>query len=200
MTCATWLVRRPASPVASNGSSARRGPREDASAHALRYRYAYTEPLATSSRAQTTARTGDYESRILPAMSAPPANARRVSQKGAAGVGAGAQPRNVLASVWSAYQQATPPRHKIIDAFLIFNMVAGILIFAHGMLVTTFPFDSWIAAFASTAGQFVLTAALRIQTTPANASDFPKVTQSRAFADFLFGSIILHFFVINYLQ
>ncbi|CAO1623268.1 unnamed protein product [Jaminaea pallidilutea] len=117
------------------------------------------------------------------------------SQGATAGV-----PPNVLSSVWSSYRASTPVRHKIIDAFLVFNMVAGILIFAHGMLLTTFPFDSWISSFASTAGQFVLLAALRIQTTPANASDFPKVTPEKAFRDFLFGSVVLHYFVINYLQ
>jgi hypothetical protein len=54
--------------------------------------------------------------------------------------------------------------------------------------------------FISTAGQFVLLASLRIQTTPSNQSDFPKITPERAFTDFLFASVILHFFVVNYLQ
>ncbi|CAO1636567.1 unnamed protein product [Sympodiomycopsis kandeliae] len=107
---------------------------------------------------------------------------------------------NAIPQLWSSYLKSTPIRHKIIDAFLVFNMITGILIFAHGILLTTFPFDSWIASFASTAGQFVLTASLRIQTTRANREDFPKVSEERAFIDFLFGSVILHFFVLNYLQ
>lgn len=57
-----------------------------------------------------------------------------------------------------------------------------------------------IHSFISTAGQFVLLASLRIQTTPANQGDFPKITPERAFGDFLFASVILHFFVVNYLQ
>ncbi|PWN29209.1 defender against cell death 1 [Jaminaea rosea] len=125
---------------------------------------------------------------------------RRATPSKAGGGGNQAIPSDVVSSLYSSYRQSTPLRHKIIDAFLVFNMIAGILIFAHGILVTTFPFDSWIASFASTAGQFVLLAALRIQTTQANAADFPKVTQERAFADFLFASVILHFFVLNYLQ
>lgn len=60
--------------------------------------------------------------------------------------GNSAMPKNVVASVWNSYHQSTPPRHKVLDAFLVFNMVAGILIFVHGMLITTFPFDSWIAS------------------------------------------------------
>lgn len=74
------------------------------------------------------------------------------------------------------------------------------------------------ASFASTAGQFVLLASLRIQTTAAAkarlagptqakttasdaaATEFPKINEQRAFIDFLFASVVLHFFVVNYLQ
>lgn len=54
-------------------------------------------------------------------------------------------------------------------------------------------------SFASTVGQFVLLASLRIQANRANEKDFPSVTPERAFGDFLFGSIVLHFFVVNFL-
>ncbi|PWN18711.1 defender against death DAD protein [Microstroma glucosiphilum] len=107
---------------------------------------------------------------------------------------------NPIPALYKAYSESTPPRHKLIDAFLVFYIVAGVIIFAHGLLVTTFPFNSWIAAFISTAGQFVLLASLRIQTTPTNQGDFPKISPERAFVDFLFASVILHFFVVNYLQ
>lgn len=73
-------------------------------------------------------------------------SSRRVSSSKAGAGGGQALPSNVVGSLLSSYRQSTPLRHKIIDAFLVFNMIAGILIFAHGILVTTFPFDSWIAS------------------------------------------------------
>ena len=44
------------------------------------------------------------------------------------------------------------------------------------------------------------TASLRIQTTEANKSDFPAVSPERAFADYIVGSLILHFFCVNFIN
>lgn len=41
---------------------------------------------------------------------------------------------------------------------------------------------------------------LRMQTDEQNKSDFPKVTPERSFADYIFGSLILHFFCVNYIN
>ncbi|KAJ6262709.1 hypothetical protein Dda_1265 [Drechslerella dactyloides] len=62
------------------------------------------------------------------------------------------------------------------------------------------PFNAFLAGFAATVGQFVLTASLRIQTNPANKSEFSSVSPERAFADFVFGSLILHFFCVNFIN
>jgi len=72
--------------------------------------------------------------------------------------------------------------------------------------------------FASNVGQFVLTASLRSQVNPDNKDEFKEVSperfvitfthkllmvnmnvRCRAFADFALGSIVLHFFVYNFL-
>ena len=70
--------------------------------------------------------------------------------------------------------------------------------------------------FGSCIGQFVLTASLRAQVNPENSSQFKEVSPERlvpsclmcihltvypcsAFADFALGSIVLHFFVYNFL-
>jgi oligosaccharyltransferase complex subunit epsilon len=71
-------------------------------------------------------------------------------------------------------------------------------------------------SFASTVGQFVLTASLRSQVNSENRALFKDVSperydtyifplcfvlmfRCRAFADFVVGSVILHFFVFNFL-
>ncbi|KAG1756098.1 DAD family-domain-containing protein [Suillus lakei] len=75
----------------------------------------------------------------------------------------------------------------------------GVLQFVYCVLVTNFPFNAFLAGFASSVGQFVLTASLRAQVNPENRSEFKEVSPERAFADFALGSIVLHFFVFNFL-
>ena len=92
------------------------------------------------------------------------------------------------------------------------------------MLVTSYPFNAFLGAsvsdrvglpdarrFSSTVGQFVLLASLRIQANPANKavfrdiaperSDAPAIATDarRAFAEFVFSSIVLHAFVFTFL-
>ncbi|KAI6151742.1 defender against death DAD protein [Pisolithus tinctorius] len=104
-----------------------------------------------------------------------------------------------LSAMWKSYIQNTPDRLKLVDAFLVFIMFSGIMQFAYCVLVTNFPFNAFLAGFASCIGQFVLTASLRAQVNPGNRSEFNDVSPERAFADFALGSIVLHFFVYNFL-
>ncbi|KAJ3743431.1 DAD/Ost2 [Lentinula detonsa] len=106
---------------------------------------------------------------------------------------------SAFSALFKAYTQNTSSRLKFIDAFLVFLMASGILQFVYCILVTNFPFNAFLAGFASTVGQFVLTASLRQQVNPENKLEFKEVSHERAFADFVFGSIILHFFVYNFL-
>jgi len=106
---------------------------------------------------------------------------------------------NAVHSLLKAYDENTSSRLKLIDAFLVFLMLSGAIQFLYCILVTNFPFNSFVAGFGSCVGQFVLTASLRSQVNPANRSEFKEVSPERAFADFALGSIILHFFVYNFL-
>ncbi|KAI0829334.1 defender against cell death 1 [Trametes gibbosa] len=104
-----------------------------------------------------------------------------------------------ILSLWNAYYETTSTRLKTIDAFLVFLMLSGIIQFLYCILVTNFPFNAFLAGFASCVGQFVLVASLRSQVNPANRNEFKEVSPERAFADFALGSIVLHFFVYNFL-
>ncbi|KAL5508099.1 OST2 [Sanghuangporus vaninii] len=106
---------------------------------------------------------------------------------------------HALQSLWKSYNVDTSPRLKLIDAFLVFIMLTGISQFLYCILVTNYPFNAFLAGFASSVGQFVLTASLRSQVNPQNKQSFSDVSPERAFADFAFGSIVLHFFVFNFL-
>ncbi|BGP16508.1 hypothetical protein JCM10213_001154 [Rhodosporidiobolus nylandii] len=119
------------------------------------------------------------------------------------GKGDGAVERSGFAgsvqTLWEAYQRETPSRLKLIDVFMLFLMLTGIAQFVYCLAITNYPFNAFIGGFAATVGQFVLCGALRIQVNPENKETFPTISPERAFGDFLFGSLILHFFVYNYL-
>merc|ERR1712054_733087 len=87
-------------------------------------------------------------------------------------------------AVWNNYMDTTPQRTKLLDSFMAF-LIAG-----------NFPFNAFLSGFSATIGQFVLTASLRIQTNPQNTGEFGTISHERAFADFVFGSMILHFFCV----
>lgn len=141
---------------------------------------------------------------------------------------------HTVSALWKSYLHKTPERLKFIDAFLAFIVLSGVFQFAYCVLVTNFPFNAFLAGyavavvglhflahrgcrFASSVGQFVLTASLRAQVNPENRSEFKDVSPERcvlpsfivvhawptrtyrAFADFALGSIVLHFFVFNFL-
>ncbi|KAJ7047732.1 DAD/Ost2 [Mycena alexandri] len=112
---------------------------------------------------------------------------------------AAAAPSSAVQTLWKAYNEQTSDRLKFIDAFLVFLMFSGIVQFAYCVLITTFPYNAFLSGFGSTVGQFVLTASLRSQVNPENKNEFKEVSPERAFADFALGSIVLHFFVFNFL-
>ncbi|KAH8915045.1 defender against death DAD protein [Atractiella rhizophila] len=102
-------------------------------------------------------------------------------------------------NLWSSYTSSTPARLRLIDNLLVFLMLTGVSQFVYCLFVTNFPFNAFLGGFAATIGQFVLTASLRSQVNPKMRATFPSVSQERAFADFVFSSLILHYFVFNYL-
>ncbi|PVF95872.1 defender against death DAD protein [Serendipita vermifera] len=119
--------------------------------------------------------------------------------KGSTAASAGKSSPNAITSLWKAYLDETPARLKLIDSFLFFLMLSGAIQFVYCVLISNFPYNAFLAGFGSCVGQFVLTASLRSQVNPLNKDEFKDVSPERAFADFALGSIVLHFFVFNFL-
>ncbi|KLO16384.1 defender against death DAD protein [Schizopora paradoxa] len=132
-------------------------------------------------------------------MAGPKGTSVSSQQKGKAGSSSVPAIQAAVDSLWKSYNDTTSPRLKLIDAFLVFIMLTGAAQFLYCILVTNYPFNAFLAGFASSIGQFVLTASLRSQVNPENREQFKDVSPERAFADFAFGSIVLHFFVFNFL-
>ncbi|CAB3407872.1 unnamed protein product [Caenorhabditis bovis] len=105
----------------------------------------------------------------------------------------------VLNKLFDDYQKTTPQKLKIIDAYMTYILFTGIFQFAYCLLVGTFPFNSFLSGFISTVASFVLASCLRMQVNKENRSEFKEVSTERAFADFIFASLILHLVVVNFL-
>ncbi|KEY70643.1 hypothetical protein S7711_02246 [Stachybotrys chartarum IBT 7711] len=106
----------------------------------------------------------------------------------------------VLGNIYTYYTKETPQRTKLIDVFLAFLAAVGALQFVYCVLAGNYPFNAFLSGFCATVGQFVLTISLRIQSTEANKTEFPSVSPERAFADYVFCSLILHFFCVNFIN
>lgn len=64
--------------------------------------------------------------------------------------------RSVLVKFYDEYMQSTPKKLKIVDAYLLYVLLTGIVQFVYCCLVGTFPFNSFLAGFISSVGSFVL--------------------------------------------
>ncbi|KAF2836495.1 defender against death DAD protein [Patellaria atrata CBS 101060] len=108
--------------------------------------------------------------------------------------------QQILQSVWQNYLDKTPQRTKLLDVFLGFLVVVAGLQFVYCVIVGNYPFNAFLSGFSATVGQFVLTCSLRMQTNPENKTEFESISNERAFADFVFGSLLLHFFCVNFIN
>jgi oligosaccharyltransferase complex subunit epsilon len=150
-------------------------------------------PLATSSQPVPTTPAASLSSAPVPAPAA-------VQQKPVGAKTGAANWDQVLQNVYTYYMKETPQRTKLIDVFLAFLAVVGGLQFLYCILAGNYPFNAFLSGFCATVGQFVLTISLRIQSTEANKKEFPSVSPERAFADYVFCSLILHFFCVNFIN
>jgi len=106
---------------------------------------------------------------------------------------------SVVKRFYDEYMSSTPQKLKMVDAYLTYIVLTGVIQFAYCCLVGTFPFNSFLSGFISCVGSFVLGVCLRIQVNPQNRTEFDKISPERAFADFVFAHVILHLVVINFI-
>merc|ERR1711953_1282198 len=106
---------------------------------------------------------------------------------------------NVVTKFLNEYSNHTPTQLKIIDAYLTYVFLTGVIQFVYCCLVGTFPFNAFLSGFISCVGSFILGVCLRLQVNPQNKSQFESISPERAFADFLFAHIILHLVVMNFI-
>lgn len=106
---------------------------------------------------------------------------------------------NVAFKFWQEYSKTTPKKLKIIDAYLLYVFLTGVIQFTYCCLVGTYPFNSFLSGFISCVSCFILGVCLRLQVNPQNRSHFQGISPERGFADFVFAHIILHLVVMNFI-
>eukprot|EP01092_Planopodium_desertum_P014197 TRINITY_DN7076_c0_g3_i1.p1 TRINITY_DN7076_c0_g3~~TRINITY_DN7076_c0_g3_i1.p1 ORF type:complete len:107 (-),score=14.82 TRINITY_DN7076_c0_g3_i1:117-437(-) len=104
---------------------------------------------------------------------------------------------DIFNSFWQKYQQ-TPHLLKLIDVYLGYILITGVLQFVYCVLVGTFPFNAFLSGFISTVASFVLTVSLRMQVNPNNKFK-STIPPERAFFDYLFCNVILHFVIMSFI-
>jgi oligosaccharyltransferase complex subunit epsilon len=62
-----------------------------------------------------------------------------------------------LISVFLQEYKKQPSKIKLIDTYLAYILITGVIQFVYCLLVGTFPFNSFLAGFISTVGTFVMT-------------------------------------------
>lgn len=70
---------------------------------------------------------------------------------------------SVLSKFYEEYQNNTPKKLKIIDAYLVYILLTGIMQFVYCLLVGTFPFNSFLSGFISCVSCFVLAGKMRFE-------------------------------------
>lgn len=129
--------------------------------------------------------------------------------------------REVISAInltYKDYTNSLTPRLKLIDLFLVFLVLLGILQFVYVILIGNFPFNAFLGGFISCVGQFVLVVSLRLQynssestkqdqlsekeddTAESQVKVFDHINPERAFGDFIFASLILHFLVYHFIN
>ncbi|XP_077299510.1 dolichyl-diphosphooligosaccharide--protein glycosyltransferase subunit [Arctopsyche grandis] len=106
---------------------------------------------------------------------------------------------SVVGKLRQEYKSRTPAKLKVVDAYLAYVLLTGIVQFGYCCLVGTFPFNSFLSGFISTVSSFVLAVCLRLQVNPENKVHFLGISPERGFADFIFAHIILHIVVVNFI-
>ncbi len=66
------------------------------------------------------------------------------------------QLKTVIAKFYDEYMQNTPKKLKLVDSYLVYVLLTGIIQFVYCCLVGTFPFNSFLSGFISTVSCFVL--------------------------------------------
>ena len=92
-----------------------------------------------------------------------PAKLRDHGSSSSGGGGGPATLAGVASKFLTEYGSNTPKKLKIVDGYLLYVFLTGVLQFVYCCLVGTFPFNAFLSGFISCVGSFILAVCLRLQ-------------------------------------
>ncbi|KAJ1654363.1 oligosaccharyltransferase complex subunit epsilon [Dispira simplex] len=105
----------------------------------------------------------------------------------------------VLQQLQRSYWEATPQRIKLIDAYLVYTVTQGVIQFVYCTLVSSYPYNAFLAGFGGAVASFIFAVVLRMRVNPENKAEYGHQSVERAFAEFVVCNLALHFLVTNYI-
>ena len=69
---------------------------------------------------------------------------------------------SVISKFYNEYMEGTSKKLKLVDAYLTYILLTGVVQFVYCCIVGTFPFNSFLSGFISTVGSFVLAGRLHL--------------------------------------
>lgn len=106
---------------------------------------------------------------------------------------------SLISDIGHEYKQSTALKLRLIDIYLFYVFITGVIQFLYCCLVGTFPFNAFLAGFISTVASFILAVCLRMHSNPQNTSVFPDYMPEWAFGNFIFAHVVLHLAVFNFI-
>ncbi len=108
-----------------------------------------------------------------------------------------AQLSAISSDFFTEYKRRTPSRIQLVDTFIVFAVLTGLIQLAHMLFVTQFPYNSFLSGFFAALGFFTLTVGLRLQLT--DPDDFGKLSPEQTFASYVLCNLLLFFVVITFM-
>lgn len=95
----------------------------------------------------------------------------------------------------SNYRKNTSSRTKLIDLFIVFNLILAVIQYAYMKIAGDFPYNAYLAGFFCTLGTATLTSCLRMTIESKKADK----SEEKAFIEYMALCLLLYLVVFNYL-
>ena len=105
--------------------------------------------------------------------------------------------KEIVLAGYEQYKKKSSNEVQIIDLFLVYALLSGILQIIYAIIMGSFPFNSFISGLVSSVGLFIFTVCLRLQIT--NPKTFGNISRTRAYLDYVICNLILFFIVVTFM-
>jgi oligosaccharyltransferase complex subunit epsilon len=105
--------------------------------------------------------------------------------------------RQIITSFIGSYEQTTSWKIKLIDSYIVFSGLVFVVQLIYVVLNGLYPMNSLLAGLIVCIGSITLTVSLRLQVNPITKVD--SYSNEKAFAEYLFASLLLYIACINFL-